>query len=879
MISITLSEIERADILRQEGNDLYKSGKILRCMLSRFDWLTGRESANLVPESYTPLGNLSAAYFEVGDYTQCIIKARRALQILGESNDIKDTDLVEKLQQRIKRAEIHSFESSELKQLQARLQILDTLPRYRPTFATAKEYFCVGNDKPASLFDHTIDKNEPVSSDVSFLFGGIGDARNLLQTIIGISELEKKHHLNQKQYHLTMVDVSNNTITRDLIIFMLLEEYSNLEPSSEKAEEILSTLFYVFIAIIIPRVNFNHLYRTIDRALSLLQSSTQPLSWMHLREEDFRLYIQTLEDWKGKALTCITTANAVDKVIEELRRNTMGLPPAFRGDETVPAVFKEENKLYRATAVLIPPTRLLRNHDPAMLALLENRDSNPGKNTAAIKKHLRENWSFNTTLMYLDWYDFLEDKNDFGLANDPFHELIDFRSESRPLPTEINTPASLYDDYIAPFFQDAARFINSLSGRLQVEALCDDYVDFAEKLRFGLYRDENSLESSDATALKLIRRKDFPVFDYVGEHLSTFLYASPILKQRPTSFVRSNCLRNAFAFDDVESFLAEYQLITDTKMAQQLTSVTVLSRGEEPWPMTNYIDYGLSKPFLRQFGGLLSRKPFMKWFYALFFRFAIPYNSDLNMPTTIIISPLTLTIIFRLVAHLRSIGYPSDWMSEALLNILENKVYTTARPPRHSPNLVTEVKREHAEKHLCTLPFIQEMGTLARLFEPLLPFSLPSIPGIPKENAIFKYKFRLTNVRMKQTHSARIFNLALVFHDYNILEKYRKILAIMFLKDLRKVLDPSWGDEKDARYKGATIEDLRKKGVIVWTTVEYDVVNSVVSAWMPEAFVEKMERDWWRFGLWRVDTWENVNYGPTAVRGTVFKEEKWVNAA
>ncbi|KAF5873637.1 uncharacterized protein Bfra_005101 [Botrytis fragariae] len=182
----------------------------------------------------------------------------------------------------------------------------------------------------------------------------------------------------------------------------------------------------------------------------------------------------------------------------------------------------------------------------------------------------------------------------------------------------------------------------------------------------------------------------------------------------------------------------------------------------------------------------------MEWFYALFFRLAIPYNSDLSVSATITFSPLTLTITFRLIAHLRSI----------------------ARPSRHSPNPVTEVKREHAEKHICTLPFIQETGTLERLFEPLLPLSLPSLPVIPKKNVIFKYKFRLTNVRLKQTHPMRIFNVALVFCDYDVLEKCGKILEVTFLKDLRKLLDTSWGDEKDARYEGATIEDLRKIGVI-----------------------------------------------------------------
>ncbi|KAF5873636.1 uncharacterized protein Bfra_005100 [Botrytis fragariae] len=83
---------------------------------------------------------------------------------------------------------------------------------------------------------------------------------------------------------------------------------------------------------------------------------------------------------------------------------------------------------------------------------------------------------------------------------------------------------------------------------------------------------------------------------------SLFDHTVVILKLRPTSFVRPNCLRNAPAFDDVESFLAEYQFITVTKMAQQLTSVTALSRGEEPWPMANYIDCEFLKPFFLEFG-------------------------------------------------------------------------------------------------------------------------------------------------------------------------------------------------------------------------------------------------------------------------------------
>ncbi|KAJ8065183.1 hypothetical protein OCU04_005895 [Sclerotinia nivalis] len=176
-------------------------------------------------------------------------------------------------------------------------------------------------------------------------------------------------------------------------------------------------------------------------------------------------------------------------------------------------------------------------------------------------------------------------------------------------------------------------------------------------------------------------------------------------------------------------------------MAQQLTSMTVLSRGEDPWPMADYTRYGISWSLFRGFRGILLRKRFVKWLYALFFRLAIPFTLNIAAQAKLISSPLTLTIIFRLIAHLRIIGYPSHWMSEALSNILENKVHTTARPPRHSPNPVTEVKREHPRRHLCTSPFVQEMATLARIFETLLPFSLPSLAVIPKANNIFNYNF------------------------------------------------------------------------------------------------------------------------------------------
>ncbi|EDO04890.1 predicted protein [Sclerotinia sclerotiorum 1980 UF-70] len=864
MTSVPTSDGERASILWREGNELYLSGKFIPGTISLFHLLTKvwcltlhvtalrkyREYANLQPPSYALLDNLSAAYFEVGDYGQCITEIRKALDY-SQTHDRGNNAFVEKFQQRIKKAELLSYKSSELKQQQTRLRILEKLPRYRPTFTITEPACTLGNEKPTSLFDLTIGKNEPVSDSVSFLFGDIGDARNLLQTIARIAELEKEHSLKQKQYHLTMIDVSRNTLTRDLIIFMLLEELSGLETKSKEAEEVLTTLFFVFVAFIMPRVAYNHLFRTIDRALSALQSDMQPLSWIYLYKKDFPFYIQTLESWKGRASTTITVADAVDEVTRQLRRDKMLMPPALRGDEDMPTAFKKENKLYKATAILIPPKTVSQNHDREILPLLQVHIKHPEKKASKFKEHVRNKWNFNTTRMDLDWYDFLEDKHDFDFSNDPFLELDNFASVSKTLPAKVTNPTTLYD-YITPFFLDAADSIKYLKGRLQVEAMCGDYVDFAEKLRFSLYRNNDSLQSSEAATLDETRCKKFPVLynriylgnvsDYTGGHLSAFLHASPLLKPLSSSFVQSNLLQNVPGILGVEKYLAEYHLMADSKMGEQLTSVKVLSPGEGRWPARNYTRYGISQCLFRGFEDLLGRKTFKRWIYAFFFRLAIPFPLKMTADGNPIPSPLTLTIIFRLIAHLRI-----------------------------TPESDTKGKRKRPKKHLITIPFVQEMATLARIFEPLLPFSLPSPALIPEANDIFNYEFHLPNVIRKRDPSIR---LILIFYNCDSLRKCEmNIPALLFsIVGVPKAVD-------GAADRSAEIADFKENGLFLWTTIKYDAEQSIVSAWMPSNFVEKVEADPWRCGLWRVDTWENVHSGTCTIKGSIVQGERWGDTA
>jgi len=65
-----------------------------------------QQAAQLMPGDATPLGNLSAAHYEIGQYSQCIASAEKALEVLHETPEAS-TATIQKLQHRIKKAKLN----------------------------------------------------------------------------------------------------------------------------------------------------------------------------------------------------------------------------------------------------------------------------------------------------------------------------------------------------------------------------------------------------------------------------------------------------------------------------------------------------------------------------------------------------------------------------------------------------------------------------------------------------------------------------------------------------------------------------------------------------------------------------------------------------
>ncbi|KAH7369665.1 hypothetical protein BKA65DRAFT_544397 [Rhexocercosporidium sp. MPI-PUGE-AT-0058] len=205
--------------------------------------------------------------------------------------------------------------------------------------------------------------------------------------------------------------------------------------------------------------------------------------------------------------------------------------------------------------------------------------------------------------------------------------------------------------------------------------------------------------------------------------------------------------------------------------------------------------------------------------------------------------------------HLRTLGYPSYWLSEILTNIIQDNVVTTCRPPRTLRRKVVDIKREYPEKKLSTAPFKQEMAMLAQFFQPLLPFSLPAQILPPPEN-IYNYKFRLTQYKDLEKHPSY---LVLVIWDRNLMYDIMNKESLRMDFDLHSsfccFVDPSWGEEVNDKYKGVHYPKFREEEVVVWTTFTFDTKTKVASAWMPEESERDLKRKGWECGMCRSDIW------------------------
>lgn len=98
-----------------------------------------RQAAKITPQDPAPLGNISAAIFEIGKYESCISFAERALALHKKNVDcdavssLAQMNQVKKLEARVQKAKMLVKNVGDAEEKKTRMRILKEVGRYRPT--------------------------------------------------------------------------------------------------------------------------------------------------------------------------------------------------------------------------------------------------------------------------------------------------------------------------------------------------------------------------------------------------------------------------------------------------------------------------------------------------------------------------------------------------------------------------------------------------------------------------------------------------------------------------------------------------------------------------------------------------------------------------
>ncbi|KAF7949019.1 hypothetical protein EAE96_008195 [Botrytis aclada] len=840
-----------AKSLREEGNALYNSRDFIKAIPKYM------QAAQTSRDDPAPLRNLSAAYYESGQYQMCVLFAKKAILLMNAKvsgdRDSAFTTQIRKLEERIRKAEDNLPECPLQKQKERRVEILERLARYHPSMRSAGDYVPIGHDNAKSLFDETLALEIPAGETISFFISGLGDARHFLASLISIAHEEAKGKIPKRRYHFTLNDINKHVLTRDLIIFSFLDKLSQVSVLQFfESLNMLNTIYFIYASCLMPKWISEQLQEVIAELLDCLRNGQQPLKWIYLYEADIPSYIEALENWVsgGKVANMFTAKEVMESTIDTME-NFIYSNKKDEYWEHVGPYCKKERDLYCATGVLLPIVQAMRQHDPKLVNLSLEALRNPrGKEAQLFMAHvMTDNWVFNPT--QLDWGSYTAIGNQepgVFLRFDPFNLVARLWVElQEELPPKEEHPHLF--EHVAPFFWEAANAIKALGDRFKAEMIRGDYIDVAERIQFGLHRDPTQSQALGTGDIGYPRPKDYPslyhritlsnIPDYVGGHLTTFLHAMPLLARHSTSRVGSVCLRNPPIFRNMNDFLSEYQLITSEKMLEQLTGP---------------ID---SVPPAKQMKARISREDLKRWLHGLFFRLAVPKTSDHRYITDnndMVYSPLSLTILFRQVGHLHCLGYPAHWLSEILVPLLEDAgmLNTNVRPPSYVPLRPDHVDVKHPIKKLCIMPFVPELKTLATLFAPLLPFRIDPNLLYPIDK-IHEYTFDLSPLPKEYFQPTC---LVLLFWSPN-----RSPDGPLLLEEhpnLRLLLDPSQYNDVSHHKSADTAQkvgDWRTKDVIVWSTFKFDVEKQEAKAWMPKQIIEQMANEKWKCGLLRRDLW------------------------
>jgi tetratricopeptide (TPR) repeat protein len=850
--------------LRQDGNNLYKSGKF-HAAIAKYN--EANKAAN--GQDALPYSNLSAVLFEIGEYDKCIRSCRQALKLAKP----EDQDLRLKVENHLTQAT--QQETAEREQCSATTickwkAVSRQLPRCKPILNLQPLWGMVGHDHLKSLITDKMaevygfrlqrakaDSNPMISTDssnrtIDLYLGGAGDGRHFLATLIELSKVASSpEHAKLPKIRFTFNDYKPHVFARNLVTFLLLEQLGQCKGSEEKAE-LVTTIFFVYFCSAMPPYVFLRLQSVIVQCIKWLQKDPElkaTLEWVAIEEANFLTLIDVLRTWQQeipdryRAMDILRAANNSPET-----------------DEVVESQFTAEKESYDET-LFIRPMDGLKERDSELLRLHE-RTHTDRRAMEELRKYILQTWAVNPTLF------------DAAVENNPTNVIEAYASPwhsydyvSKVVPKKKREDASSLCEYYAPIFTAAAKASQRLSAtsKLKVNFAIADIQQHMEELRF---MGDNSTQSSDGeNRFDCIHLSNVP--DYLGMNFFTHVYATPLLKSHDAAYLTLNCLVCPTHWRSAADWDAESVLL---RKKDDLARAFNVAYGGFDDPLEHMMamapsSYWKWTPVTEiplPVETLLPKTTLVRWLYAMFFHIALPATrsdgSELGYGIVAHIhKPLNLTAFLRLLIHLKTIGYPGHWLGQVLENVLKDNVVTSARPPKECPGRVDQLYSSAQPQKLSVIPFLAEFSTIVAQFGSVLPFVTPADKTtVPDQDDVQECTLHWNEPpyagRLWDHDATRADWILVLVHEPSLERARRKAKASPFF-DLRETLTSR-----------QILEDTKRIHVI--TTWTWDRKQNEARFWLRKDVLDKaqVEGEELSVEIFRTDKWDALNSRPFSLK-------------
>ncbi|KAK7681418.1 hypothetical protein QCA50_015510 [Cerrena zonata] len=342
--------MDDATRLKEEGNALFKIGQ--------FAGAAGKytQAEQLAPDNPVYPSNLSAAFYELGEYQQTVQAIMRAECKASTA----DTSFLARLSTRLAKTLSHGVRGGNItaevvdsilpiidklrslpidsspdftkswaiweytqgemqgmkeKESAARRRLAELAP-FKKSLDDSIPFFTIGHDIPMSIVnDWGLDPDPLLPSQLTtdslphlaLLFGGVGDGRHAYGSIIGLHKTYLSLGKRQKssfRVHLTLLDIQPTALARDLVILLLLNQLTDKPITELQRAEIMATAVYTFAGVLMPYYCYNRFQKVVQDLLQTLRDGKPSLPpWLHIVKSSIPGIVKSLNHWKSKIST------------------------------------------------------------------------------------------------------------------------------------------------------------------------------------------------------------------------------------------------------------------------------------------------------------------------------------------------------------------------------------------------------------------------------------------------------------------------------------------------------------------------------------------------------------------------------------------------